>query len=156
MESGSIRYEKFPVICFNCGIIGHQKSSCPEVIKMPSDDALLFGKWIKADSEITSKLSWSSESGRVAGASNTGDQSFNELGIEGALMPVTSPAGLMITDTSMESAERIRNPIVRSLIPNLELQVAGSGGRMIKTGHIPTTQDLELGRWLSAKREARR
>lgn len=53
----------------------------------------------------------------------------------------------------MESPERVRNPIVRSLIQNLELQVTDTGGRMIRTGHVPTTQDQELGRCLSMKRE---
>lgn len=52
MERGSLRYEKFSVICFNCGVIGHQKTTCPEVLKIPADDALLFGKWIKIDLEL--------------------------------------------------------------------------------------------------------
>lgn len=47
VDQGMIRYECFRIICFNCGIIGHQKPSCTTLLNLPSEDGLTFGDWIK-------------------------------------------------------------------------------------------------------------
>lgn len=148
---GLLRYERFLIICFNCGLIGHKKSSCTEDVTPITDDGLSYGRWIKADKEQISTVNWISEGEFIAGSSMMGDSGSHEPTVDTALdIPQLKLANPSQPDGSKGPSNPI-NPIVRSLIQNLEHHISPMGGCLIRTSYSLMAQDYELERWLKSQ-----
>lgn len=54
-----MRYEKLPILCFNCGFLGHQRNKCPHPFISVLVGELAYGSWIHT-TPISARISCSS------------------------------------------------------------------------------------------------